>query len=49
MNLLLVYGAVYEQRYEYIDRDTKKLVSKVHRYNDPLNSIPDKFILSVIA
>ena len=49
VSLLLVHGAVYEQRYEYIDKVTKQPVSKIVRYNDPCNQVPDKFILSAIT
>ena len=35
VNLLLIHGAIYEQDYEYIDKETKQVVSKKVRYNDP--------------
>ena len=35
IRLLLRYGAIYEQKFEYIDKDTKLPVSRIFRYNDP--------------
>ena len=42
---MLVHGAIYEQRYEYIDKETGQPVSKIHRYNDLSGDMPEKFIL----
>lgn len=35
VSLLLIHGAIYEQDFEYIDKETKQVVSKKVRYNDP--------------
>ena len=35
VNLLLIHGAIYEQDYEYIDKETKQAITKKVRYNDP--------------
>ena len=33
--MLLIHGAIYEQDYEYVDKETKQTVTKKVRYNDP--------------
>ena len=48
VSLLLVHGAIYEQRYEYIDQETGMPVNKIHRYNDCNGDMPEKFILQAI-
>jgi hypothetical protein len=48
VSLLLVHGAIYEQRYEYIDKETGLAVNKIHRYNDCSGEMPEKFILQAI-
>ena len=48
LGLLLVHGAVYEQKFEFIDKETGQLVSKIHRYNDTAGDTPEKFILSLV-
>jgi hypothetical protein len=48
VSLLLVHGAIYEQRYEYIDKETGIPVNKIHRYNDCNGDTPEKFILQAI-
>ena len=35
VNMLLLHGAIYEQDYEYVDKETKQTVTKKVRYNDP--------------
>ena len=35
VNMLLIHGAIYEQDYEYVDKETKQTVTKKVRYNDP--------------
>lgn len=47
VRLLIAHGAVYEQKYEYIDRETKQPISKIVRYNDARNELPERFILSL--
>ena len=31
----MIHGAIYEQDYEYVDKETKEHKSKKVRYNDP--------------
>lgn len=48
MRLLIQRKAIYEQRYEYIDRETKEKVSKIVRYNDAKKETSDKQILNLV-
>ncbi len=38
VSLLLVHGTIYDQRYEYIDKETVLPVNKIHRYNSKSRS-----------
>ena len=40
--MLLIHGAIYEQDYEYIDKETKQAQTKKVRYNDPDRLLMDR-------
>jgi hypothetical protein len=44
IRLVLLYGYIYEYKYEYIDKETKQQVSKLVRFNDPAMQLPRKQI-----
>jgi hypothetical protein len=48
LRLLLLHGAIYEYKYEYIDKETMQQVSKIVRFNDPQMTISKKYIISLI-
>jgi hypothetical protein len=44
IRVLIANGAIYEQKWEYIDRETKQHVSKIVRFNDATKEYPDRLI-----
>ena len=48
VRLLIAYRSVYEQKFEYIDKETKLPVSKIVRYNDRNHELSEKLVTNLV-